>query len=88
MLFSGFFAFIIIAHLYKIIPFLVWFHRFSPYIGERDVPMLQEMYDEKRAFSQLMFSILDGVLFKTGLSFQTIGSLLLIVNIVTIIRTR
>jgi len=48
-LLTGFVGFLIIGHLYKIIPFLVWFERFSPLVGKKKVPMLHEMYDKRGA---------------------------------------
>lgn len=40
---AGFLGFLITAHLYKIVPFLVWFERYAPYIDEREVPMLHQL---------------------------------------------
>jgi len=43
----GFVSFVINGHLLKIIPFLVWFERFSPLVGKKRVPMLHEMLPNK-----------------------------------------
>lgn len=43
----GFVTFAIVGMLHKIIPFLVWFHSYSPYIGRAQVPSLAEMYSER-----------------------------------------
>lgn len=32
------------AHYYKIVPFLVWFHRFGPVAGRRPVPKVADLY--------------------------------------------
>jgi hypothetical protein len=32
------------GHYYKIVPFLVWFHRFGPWVGKRPVPTVAELY--------------------------------------------
>lgn len=32
------------AHYYKIVPFLIWFHRFGPVAGRRPVPKVAELY--------------------------------------------
>lgn len=34
---------------YKIVPFLVWFHRYAGRAGRERVPLLREMYDERLA---------------------------------------
>lgn len=49
LLFFGFFIFFIIGHIYKILPFLVWYQRFSPLVGKIKVPMLSDMVKEKIA---------------------------------------
>ncbi len=67
LLFVGFFAFLINGHLYKIVPFLVWFHRFSPLVGKRKVPMLNEMYPKKMAEFEFWFSFAGTVLSTLGL---------------------
>lgn len=38
---------VILGMLYKIIPFLVWFHRFSPLAGLADIPMMDDLLPEK-----------------------------------------
>ncbi len=43
----GFVTFAIIGMLHKIIPFLVWFHSYSRYVGRAQVPSLAEMYSER-----------------------------------------
>ena len=43
VVFLGYITFIINGHLYKIVPFLVWYERFSPLIGKQKVPMLADM---------------------------------------------
>jgi len=46
-LLMGFIASMITGHLYKIVPFLVWFERFAPLVGKQKVPMLHEMYSKE-----------------------------------------
>lgn len=43
----GFVTFAIIGMLHKIIPFLVWFHSYSPHVGRTQVPTLAELYSER-----------------------------------------
>jgi len=37
------------AHYYKIIPFLVWYHRFGPLAGKRKVPSVSELFSARQA---------------------------------------
>jgi hypothetical protein len=85
----GFIGFLINGHLYKIVPFLVWFERFSPLVGKEPVPMLHEMYPKEQA--NMMFwhssigTILGGIgllvesdyLFKVGASLLIVGAVFL-----------
>ena len=41
------------GHYYKIVPFLVWNHRFGPLLGKRKVPMVAELYSEKVALANV-----------------------------------
>jgi len=87
LFFFGFFAFLITGHIYKIIPFLVWFEKFSPLVGKQKVPMLADMVPYKSSQAQLIYSgvgvllvtvaILVGsnALMGAGASFLVIGSL-------------
>jgi cbb3-type cytochrome oxidase subunit 1 len=43
----GFISFAIIGMLYKIVPFLVWFGRYSSHLGISKVPALAEMYSSR-----------------------------------------
>ena len=43
----GFVTFALLGMLTKIIPFLVWFHTYSPHVGRAQVPTLAGMYSEK-----------------------------------------
>jgi hypothetical protein len=47
------------AHYYKIVPFLVWYHRFGPLAGRREVPRVNELYSMRLAS-------IAGVLLVTG----------------------
>lgn len=44
----GFIGSVITGQLYKIWPFLVWFHRFSAYVGLKKVPTASELLPEGR----------------------------------------
>lgn len=90
MMFFGFFTFVVTGHMYKIIPFLVWFERFSPLVGKQKVPMLADMLPAKSSSAQLLFGILgvvaiaaaillqDETLLKAGASFLLMSALALV----------
>jgi hypothetical protein len=96
----GFLGFLITAHFYKIIPFLVWFNRFSPLVGKQKVPMLVDMIPTKAANFQLGFTLLglimlvlalsfhQAVLFKIAASFLFIGAVFLAHSVIYIINFR
>ena len=48
-LFFGFVSMLIIGHLYKIVPFLVWYQRFAPLVGKQTVPMLADILPKRSA---------------------------------------
>lgn len=37
------------GHYYKIVPFLVWYHRFGPLVGTRKVPKVAELFSQRTA---------------------------------------
>ena len=43
----GFIGSVVVGQLYKIVPFLVWFHRFSAYVGLKKVPAASELLPER-----------------------------------------
>ncbi len=98
VLFLGYITFVINGHLYKIVPFLVWYERFSPLIGKQKVPMLADMVPVFSAKFQFMFST-SGVIigafgillgnndiFKVGVSFLFIGSVFMIKDLMYMIN--
>ncbi len=98
LIFMGFFSFIISGHIYKIVPFLVWFEKFSPLVGKEKVPMLGDMIPITAAKFQFWFSLAGLVLstmgllftsndlFKAGASFFIIGAIFLFKNLIYMIR--
>jgi hypothetical protein len=62
LFFYGFFAFLITGHIYKIVPFLVWFERFSSLVGKQKVPMLADMVPYKSSQAQFIFCAIGVVL--------------------------
>ena len=85
----GFVSSFITGHLYKIVPFLVWFERFAPLVGKEKVPMLHEMYSKEGADMMFGFTVVGVILggvgflfesdivFKAGASFLFAGALFL-----------
>ncbi len=43
------FSVFVAAHYYKIVPFLVWFHRYGPRVGQGPVPRVSELYSGRAA---------------------------------------
>ena len=86
----GFITFVINGHLLKIIPFLVWFERFSSLVGKKKVPMLHEMLPNKDVEYSFWLSasglIIGAVgllfgsddLFKGGVVLLAIGSIFMV----------
>lgn len=89
----GFLIYFIVGHIYKILPFLVWYQRFSPLVGKQKVPMLHDMIDTKIADWQfwitsiglILGAVAIGVghklLFQIGSLVMAIGTLLVMYNI-------
>lgn len=78
----GFVSSFITGHLYKIVPFLVWFERFAPLVGKEKVPMLHEMYSKEGAAMMFGFTVAGvflggiGLLFECDMLFKAGGSFL------------
>ena len=98
LIFAGYITFVITGHLYKIIPFLVWYERFSPYVGKRKVPMLADLIPQKSSKFQFLltsigvtivalglFSGIDTI-YKSGVSILFIGSIFLVKDILFMIN--
>ncbi|HEU5089900.1 MAG TPA: hypothetical protein VFT99_20740, partial [Roseiflexaceae bacterium] len=47
--FGGWIGLAIIGMLHKIVPFLLWTHRYGARAGAERVPLVREMLDERRA---------------------------------------
>lgn len=45
----GWVSTMILAFLHKIVPFLVWYHRFSPRVGRGPVPLMRELVSQRLA---------------------------------------
>ena len=100
MIMLGFFSMLIVGQMYKIVPFLVWFHTFSDKVGKEPVPMLKDMFNER--LGSVQFWIMNGgivlVLFglgssqpiiaKAGLIAVFMASILFAFNLATVFRLR
>ena len=83
--------------LYKIAPFLVWFHRFSPLVGQIKVPLLKDLLPNRSAWVQTTFHgsslmlVCVGIVFESdsairlGAGLWMFSSLLLLINLILVI---
>jgi len=71
LFFFGFFGFLITGHIYKIIPFLVWFEKFSPLVGKQKVPMLADMVPFKSSQAQFIFCAIGVILVTLAILFTS-----------------
>ena len=98
MIIFGFISMLIVGQMYKIVPFLVWYHKYSSKVGIEKVPMLKDMFNEKSAQVgfYLMITAIFGSLYslsfrsETGLlisfSLMFISSIIFLFNMITIFR--
>ncbi len=98
LIFMGFFGFLISGHLYKIVPFLVWYERFAPLVGKQKVPMLGDMVPVKSANIQILLTCTGITLQACAIFFQnstlhvvatsllSIGAVILFSNLIFMIR--
>jgi len=49
LLLVGALSLFVAGHYFKIVPFLIWYHRFGPLVGLRDVPKVHELYSQRLA---------------------------------------
>ncbi len=98
LLLIGFFGFMISGHLYKIVPFLVWFEKFADLVGKEKVPMLVDMVPDRATYMQLGFVLIgiiissfgilfsNNELFKAGVSFIFMGAVFFLYAVIYILR--
>lgn len=98
MIIFGYISMLIVGQMYKIVPFLVWYHKYSSKVGIEKVPMLKEMFNEK--FAQLglylMIAAVMGTIFSlafkneigliVSFSIMLFSSLIFSFNLITIFR--
>lgn len=70
------------AHYYKIVPFLVWYHRFGPLAGRGPVPRVSELYHAPTAYGAAVLltlgvvGVVSGVLLGHGTVVRTAAGVL------------
>ncbi len=98
MIIFGYISMLIVGQMYKIVPFLVWYHKYSSKVGIEKVPMLKDMFNEN--FAQIEFYLMitavlgslysltfrsePGLLISFSLMF--ISSIIFLFNMITIFR--
>ncbi len=96
----GCITFLIIGMMYKIVPFLVWFYKYSDKVGKEKVPLLKDMFSEKVGTIQFWListgvpgviaglSIGNQIIVAIGLTIMFISSLLFGYNMFTVFTRR
>lgn len=96
----GFFSMLIVGQMYKIVPFLVWFHTFSDRAGKEPVPMLKDMFSERLGTIQfwlinvgILFTLAgllttQPLLLRAGFTVVFLASVFFAVNIGNVFRLR
>ena len=90
LLFFGFLASIIVGHIYKILPFLVWYQRFAPLVGKQKVPMLHDMIVINVADKQYLVTLYGTIISSLAIFFTfkylfILGTLAMVVGAVMVI---
>ena len=89
LFFFGFLLPFIVGHVYKILPFLIWYEKFSPLVGKQKVPLLHQMIHTKVADIQtwLLFIsvlVLGGSIVLQFKMFFVFGSVLLLLSLLLV----
>lgn len=89
LFFFGFLLAFVVGHIYKILPFLIWYQKFSPLVGKQKVPLLHQMIHTKIADLQTWMLFLSVVTLSSGILFQlekvfTLGSIVMLTSIVLV----
>ncbi len=98
LLFFGYFAFVITGHIYKIIPFLVWYEKFALLVGKEKVPMLADMVPLRSSKAQFIFCAIgvvvvffaillqNDIMIKAGATFLCVGSLAFVKSVLFMMK--
>lgn len=82
MIIVAYISTLIVGQMYKIVPFLVWYHKYSGKVGIEKVPMLKDMFNEKLADYNL-YLMLAGIVL-SELAFLLQLNFLLLIGFVTL----
>lgn len=90
LFFLGFLLPLIVGHMYKILPFLIWYEKFSPLVGKQKVPLLHQMIHTKVADIQTFFLFIAVVFLALALilklnSLFILGCVLLLSSIILVV---
>lgn len=77
MIIVAYISTLIVGQMYKIVPFLVWYHKYSSKVGMEKVPMLKDMFNENLAELNL-YLMLVGIIISILCFLSQINILLLI----------
>lgn len=81
----GVIGFVVLGTLYHIIPFIIWVHRYSDLLGYEQVPMIDDLYDERLAAVDFICLLLGTLLLILGSWHTTFELLLLAGGILTLL---
>ena len=71
----GFLYAFITAHLYKIVPFLIWYHYVAPFVGKTKVPLLDDMIVKRPTYIALSLNALALVAYAFGFTYGALALL-------------
>jgi hypothetical protein len=79
LLVLGAIGFVVLGTLYHIVPFIIWVHRYSDLLGLEDVPMIDDLYDDRLAVADATVLVGGTLLlvasdwFQLSSTFQIVG---------------
>ncbi len=94
---GGFAISVSIGMLYKIVPFLIWFHRFSSLVGQVRVPLLKDLLPKRGPAIQAtlhgvsLLLVCNGIFFQEDLSIRIgaglwmVSSLMLLIHLIFVV---
>ena len=94
---GGFAISVSIGMLYKIVPFLIWFHRFSSLVGQVRVPLLKDLLPKRGPSIQAtlhgvsLLLVCSGIFFQEDLSIRIgaglwmVSSLMLLIHLIFVV---